>query len=519
MPALQKTNFKAVISYIGLALHVPAIMALITLFLALLLEEPFALIPFLTIALSSFILGQLLYRCCFKERTSHIWDAMIIAAISWILCSVISAIPFYWIAKIQVAKGAATPALAVFTQPLNALFEATSGFTSTGLTLFQEVGDLPHILQWWRSFLQWIGGIGIIVFILSLTHLNKEGYQLYYAEAHTEQMKPNITKNVHWIWAIYFLYTLVGIILFFSLGMPLWEAINHSMTAISTGGFTIRQDGFAHYSTPIALASIFLMTMGAISFAVHYQVLFRKRWQLPFRDHQHRLLFILLILGSIAIYLITLIHHKNITWLDSIYQWTSALTTCGFYTLPIEIYSPIAKILLMVAMILGGTMGSTAGGIKLERLISLFEGLRLRILSLTYSKEKIITRRYHPHKAPRIKAPADINIPKTEKSANLFSANIFFSMWMFTLFLGWFFTMYWVPAHFALDALFDIISAMGNAGLSSGFITPNLPSGVKIIFIVIMGLGRLEIIPVIVLIIATPMSLIKNKRNNKKTPN
>ncbi|MCB1107446.1 MAG: TrkH family potassium uptake protein, partial [Chlamydiia bacterium] len=243
----QKMNWSAIIGQIGLLLHVPAGMAAISLVIILIFQEWFALIPFGTIAIFSFALGQILYRSTKRAKKGHLWDAMIIAGLGWLICSFIAAVPICWISYMQLQNGIESEVLQIFQNPVNALFEAFSGLTSTGLTMLKRSGPFPYVLQWWRSFLEWIGGLGLIVFVLALTHLNKQGFQLYYAEARSEKMTRNIRGTAHWVWGIYSTFTVVAFLLFLFAGMPLWEAVNHAMTVISTGGFTITKTNFQGY--------------------------------------------------------------------------------------------------------------------------------------------------------------------------------------------------------------------------------------------------------------------------------
>lgn len=504
----QKVHWKSVWSLTGLLLHVPAAMAAISLIICVIYQEWFAIIPLLSVAAFAFGIGQLLYRIFLKEgNKAHLWDAMIIAANGWLMCSILAAIPFYWIATERLNAGVISDSLVIFSHPINALFEAFSGFTSTGLTMLQKTGPFPKVLYWWRSFLEWIGGLGLVVFILSLTHLNKMGFQLYYAEARTEQISRNITRTAHWIWGIYVFYTCITIFLFWLFGMTPWEALNHAFTALSTGEFTLGQESFSNFSPLIQGTAILMMLLASISFMVHYQLIHGKNCKVFIKSHQTRLLLLFAFGGWLIVVGLNYWNETNIPWLNSFFEWTSALTTCGFSTSKLKAFSPMAKLFLIMGMFVGGAAGSTCGGIKLRRLTYLTDGVILRLKTITQKKEKQITGHYRPKKGRYQSEPPGVDLPKTEQSERLYTAGVLFFLWTFTLLIGWFLILRWAPKGRALDALFEVTSAMSNVGLTSGLLTPDFSAFGKCIFMFMMWIGRLEIIPAIILLLAVPMTL------------
>lgn len=492
-------------------------MALISIGICCTFREWYAIVPFAVVGMASIGLGQLLYHLSLKATPSHLWDAMIIAALGWIFCSVVAAIPIYWISHLQINRGIESEVVRIFSHPINALFESVSGFTSTGLTMLQSEGPFPYALQWWRSLLQWTGGLGLVVFVLALTHLNKQGYQLYYAEARSEQISGDITKTAHWIWGIYFCFTIMAFLLFFMTGMPFWEAINHAMTGISTGGFTLTPSNFQNYDTPIQIAAIFVMVIGATSFIIHFQVIRHNHWKILWKNRQQRLLYCFVVGGGILILLLNFWNNNKGHWVLSFFEWTSALTTCGFNTLHLSFFSPMVKLMLVMGMFIGGATGSTSGGLKIQRLIHLFSGVILRLGSITQKKENQIVCEYNPSKEPSEKEPSGTVLPHNGQSGRLFTAEVLFFLWILSLLVGWFFILKWTPEGGALDALFDVTSAMSNVGLSSGFVTPDFSSFGKCIFMFMMWIGRLEIIPAVVLFLTLPTMLKKNDSNGKKS--
>ena len=262
----------------------------------------------------------------------------------------------------------------VFSNYINAFFEAMSGFTSTGLTMAERPSALPHVLQWWRSFMQWVGGVGVIVLMLSIFHPEGDAYRLYFSEGREKTVLPDVASSVRTIWGIYGLYTGLAIMLLRASGMTWWEALNYGMTGIATGGFGITDANMADFGAGPRLIMLFVMTMGAISFATHFRVITRRQVRAVWKDPECRLLLLLLPAGALLLALENLWFGESPRWPDSLFQWTSALTTSGFGTVSLSEWSVTAHLLLSIGMACGGAAGATTGGLKLRRVLRLTEG-------------------------------------------------------------------------------------------------------------------------------------------------
>ncbi len=494
----QKIHFKSILSNVGLLLHVPGIMAILSIIIAVIFKEHYAIPSLISTAVIAIGLGQLLY-VVFKHDQFHIWDAMISAALGWFFCSIIAAIPFYLIAHNEIISSLSTLALK---DPINSCFEAFSGFTSTGLSIVKKPEELPHVLQWWRSFLEWIGGMGLIVFIVSITESSYKEYQLYYAEGRTEPIKKSITRTTRLTWGIYFSFTLIGIILFYISGMPIWDSINNALSGISTGGFSVSSASFTNYSTGAQLTAIFLIILGMMSFTLHYKIIKEKNITYLWKNSQNRFLICLLIVGSLLVLLINYWIEKNSYGLSSVFQWVTSLGTCGFHSTDITKYAQMVKLLLIFAMIIGGATGSTAGGIKIRRFQNLLSSIYIRLKSISTKKEKELIEEMQHYRVERTKESPELELPQSKKTERLYSAGIIFSLWIFTLMIGWFFLLKWIPKNNAFDSFFDAASALSNCGLTLGVTSPSLHFVPKIILILLMWIGRLEIIPILILFFA-----------------
>ena len=284
--------------------------------------------------------------------------------------------------------------------------------------------------------------------------------------------------------------TLIGV--FTTDGMNAWESINHAMTAIATGGFSVTDDSITSFGTISQIAVIALMITGAIAFAAHYDLL-KGRVKKFFLDAQFRALIILIILGLIGLTFLNLRLYGN-DILSSLkfsgFQFTSAITCTGFASVEnLANWSESAKVILAFAMIIGGAAGSTAGGIKLFRAILLYKGVGWRI------KRAISTpRRVFVHKLG-VKS-----LSKDDAMDLIYEAAIISFMWVILLFIGIIVVMQTTSNSTLSNSFFEVCSAQGNVGLSTGITDLHMSPIGKTMLIFNMWIGRLEIIPIIVLI-------------------
>ncbi len=497
----QKIHVKAIVGNIGLFLHIPAVIAFISIFISLIFKEYFAVYPLLSIGLINIILAHILYRCFFYPEVVHLWDAMISIALGWLICPVFGALQYFWIAKESVL---ATSAIIDMQNYINALFEAFSGFTSSGLTMVKMPSELGFTFQWIRSFQQWIGGIGLIIFVLSLIEPKTKEYQLYFVETKTIGFAKNLKKTTRSILIIYTAFTLLGVVLFFSFKMPIWQAVNHAMTAISTGGFTITDTSFEKYSLGLKIIAVILMIMGSMSFSLHYQMIYKREFLLFWKNIQNRVFYFILITGSV---LFIFLNFKD-QIINCIFQFTSSLATCGFRSEEVSKYSMGSKLFMITAMIIGGCSGSTVGGLKVRRVIFLFKSIILRLKSFTIKKEKKVL------KQRKVKEePSGVSLPQGYTTERLYEASTLFFLWIVTLVLCVFTLSFCEKDQSLMSIIFDSASALSNVGLSTGLISTSLCTLSKFILMFVMWLGRLEIIPIIIMFLSffMPMKKVHKK--------
>jgi len=399
--------------------------------------------------------------------------AMVIAALSWFFISLISSIPFYFIEHMDF---------------LSSFFESVAGWTGTGLTMITHESGLTYTIQFWRTFTQWVGGVGVIV--LTLIILARPGtgsFTLYRSEAREDKIRPSIMSTVKSIWWIFLVYTFLAIILLFIAGMPLWEAINHAMTGLSTGGFSVKDDSMASYGAIVQAILIPIMIAGAISFAAHYDLLNGKVKKF-FKDAQTQALLLIVIFGMVVLALLNMDSYSTFlqSFKYSAFQFASALTCTGFQTANIASWAPSAKMILSFAMVVGGAAGSTAGGIKLFRMILLAKGTGWRIRELFLPPNSSFSHKLGGKTLSDEEAMEEVN-----------EAAIMSFMWMILLFVGVIVLL--LTTSGSLDnVIFEVCSAQGNVGLSTGITSAGMSPAAKIMLIINMWVGRLEIIPILV---------------------
>lgn len=498
---LTVVDLKKIISMTGLILHVPGFMALSSIFIALFFREMYAILPLLITGVCSFAVGQLLYRSCKCKGEPSLWSSMAIAALSWLLCPLIAALPFYWICSLAKSHGFHPEAMVDLTRPINAIFESFSGFTGTGLTLVTHPSEYSNSILWWRSLTQWVGGIGLIVFMVCIVNGANDRYNLYYAESRAEVFGKSLKETGKTIFGLYVIYTFLSILLFLIAKMPLWEAINHAMCGISTGGYGMKDDSFASYSHLIKIAAILIMLAGSISFVVHYHMLRLGNYKMLYRSLPHRFLILFFLLGSLLVFLLAKGGGVNWSFIDSSFTVISALSTTGWSVVDISVHTPPIKIFLLFAMVIGGSAGSTAGGLKIQRFLNLFGALNVRLKS-------ILEMRSSHHILKKRKAPIEpseemgLELPGKEQTRKLFSSSLLFFLWIFSMLFGWFFLSLELPEEKVFNALFDSISSISNVGLSTNIVSPSLGTFELTVFSFLMWIGKVEIVPIMVLFLS-----------------
>ena len=438
------------------------------------------LILSLTITVSAGLILFLVFRKARSEVLNQ-REGMAIVAIGWTAVGLFGALPFY------MGDGYFT-----FT---DAVFESVSGFTTTGASILSNIEGLSKGLLFWRSFIQWLGGMGIIVLSVAiLPFLGVGGMQLYKAEVPSpvpDKLKPRIRDTAMILWKVYALLSLVQVILLMLGGMNLFDALCHTFTTMPTGGFSTKNSSVAYFdSVYFDCVFIFFMLLAGINFSLHYQLLRGKTlafWQ----DSECRFF-----IGAVV--LTTLVVSLNV--FGSVYetigaalrygafQVVSIVTTTGFATADYEQWPVMSQLIILLLMFLGASAGSTGGGMKCLRIMLCFKYCYKELFSLI-----------HPRAVTHVKIAGKPVADDVMRSVLGFLA----------LYVGLFALGSVLLAGLDVDFITSIAavaSSIGNIGPGFGMVGPvenyaQIPILGKWLLIWWMLLGRLEIFTLIILLV------------------
>ena len=406
-------------------------------------------------------------------------DGYLIVTLGWIFMSAFGALPF-------VIHGS----IPTYT---DAFFETISGFTTTGASILNDIESMPHGLLFWRSFTQWIGGMGIIVLTVAiLPILGIGGMQLFLAEAPVvtpDKIQPRIKETAKRLWLVYIGLTFTEAILLYLGGMTVFDAINHSFTTMATGGFSTRQDSIAFYDSAfIHYVIIIFMFLAGTNFTLTYFGVhgrFKKFVQNEEFVTYFLVILILAILTSMVLISKTnLMVEKSIR--DALFQVISIVTTTGFVTADYTSWTNFLTMLFLIMMFIGGSAGSTAGGVKIVR-------------HLILMKNSILELKRQLHPSAVIPVRFNKNAVTQDISFNILA---FIMIYIIVFGLG---TM--IMAMIGLDfetAIGSVATCLGNIGPGIGSVGPvnnfyDIPIGGKWFLSFLMLLGRLELFTVLIL--------------------
>ena len=455
--------------YIGLVILIPIVVAVFY-------GEYGSIIPFLTASIISASLGFIFRKSVpNSENIDNLNDikkaeALFIVAFSWVVFGFVASIPYLFYGL----------------SPINAVFEAVSGITTTGATILTHF-DYPHAFFFWRSFTQWLGGLGIIVlFIAILPQFAVAGRQMFFAEAPgptEDKFTPRIRNTASALWKIYAGLTLLEIILLKFAGMPLFEALCNSLSTLSAGGFSPNPESIMGYhSMHITWIVIVFMFLAGASFNLQYKVLANKNPLVLFKNEEFRTYFLLVILMAI---LIMLCGHR---FTDALFQVISITTSTGFASADFEQWNYTSRILLFIVMFMGSCASSAGGGIKMARWIVIFKSMKSEIVKIL-----------HPNAIVNIKMDNKTIQPEVAKQIIVF---VFFYFLIFGISTV-------VISILEQDTAIGITGAISSLGNIGPGIAPetgpmanfdSLHFASKILFVINMFVGRLELIPFLVLL-------------------
>ncbi len=406
-------------------------------------------------------------------------DGYLVVTLGWVIMSLFGTLPYLLSGSIP-----------NFT---DAFFETMSGFTTTGASILNDIESMPKGILVWRSLSQWIGGMGIIVLAVAiLPILGIGGMQLFVAEApgiSAEKLKPRIKDTAKRLWLLYVGLTVLEAILLMAGDMPFFDAVNHSLTTMATGGFSTKNDSIAHFNSPyIHYVITFFMFTAGTSFTLTYFILKRKFKKVLGNEEFIFYLFFIIIVSIILTGFVhsSTIHPFEKNFRNTLFQVVSIVTTTGFVTEDYTAWSPLITMAFFALLFIGGMAGSTAGGIKIVRLIVLFKNSFLEM-----------KRQLHPN------AVIPVRLNNRAIQGELTYHVLAFTMIYFLIFSLSSIVMAWVGLDFP-TALSAVATSLGNVGPGIGGVGPlsnfsEIPVVGKWILSFLMLLGRLELFTVLIL--------------------
>ena len=471
-------NFSIVLRVVGWLLMIEALFMLVPLVVAILYEE--MLIAALTFA-TGLVMNYFIHP---TSNTMRKREGLLLTATVWIFFSIFGMLPFLFSGTVSgVTDG---------------FFEAMSGFTTTGASVITNVEILPRGVLFWRSMMQWIGGMGIILFTLAvIPMLNyKGGVSLFNSEVTGithERMRPRVSQTAKSLWGIYLVFTIVLAVLLTVGPMDWYDALCHTMSTVSTGGFSTKNNGlhFWHdYYTDIVI--ILFMAMCGINFTIIYNVVVRGKFSEFKRSDTLKWYLFVIIAGSVIVFTriiyMGFVEERDFAIVLSVFDTISAITSTGFATYDYEHEGNFIFFVLMILMFFGGMAGSTAGGAKIDRFVVLLKNIKNELYKVVHSNA-VTSVRLDGKSVPHV------IVEKVLAFLSIYVAVMVFMAVILTLF--------GMPA---FDALFNSLSAISNIGFGYGEMTGGedkfamIPGVCKWLLAIEMMIGRLEVFTVLALL-------------------
>ncbi len=428
----------------------------------------------LGLGLSLWLLGR------FRPANLGVRDGFLIVALFWFLLTLLGAWPLVLSARLS---------------PVDALFESASGLTTTGATVITGLDDLPRSVLFYRQQLQWLGGMGLIVLgVAVLPMLGIGGMQLYRAEApgplKEEKLTPRLAETARALWGIYLALTLACAIGYWLAGMDIFDAVAHSLATVSTGGFSTHDASIGFFqSAAVEAVAIVFMLLAAINFGVHYVVLHRRDPLHLLRDLESRTFLLFVLAVAVFVGLVLRLQggyeHWHPSLRDATFEVVSVVTSTGFGTVDFSHWPEMLPVLLILISFVGGCGGSTAGGMKVMRVLLLLRQGALEVRRLIHP------RAYHPLRLGR----------------RVVDDRLMQSIWgFFAVYVAAFSFLDMLMIHAGLDkvsAFAAVATCMNNLGPGLGQVAYNFQTVSdygKLVGVLAMLLGRLEVFTILVLL-------------------
>ena len=474
-------NYKMMGRFTAQMLLIEGIFLIPALLISLFLGESAAAYGFaVTLGLIALVGGPMYFFCRDAKSAFYATDGMVCVAVSWLVLSLVGAIPFY--------VSEAIPSY------IDALFETVSGFTTTGASILPEVEHMARGLMYWRSFTHWVGGMGVLVFLLAIAPSkgNEQGFTMHLLRAESPgpsvgKLVPKMRKTAAILYFLYIILTVLDFLFLIVGGMPVFDAVCTSFGTAGTGGFGIKNDSIASYSPYLQNVTTVFMLLFGVNFSCYY-LLTQRQIKNVLKDEELRL-YVLIVLGSIGLIVWNLgdfYPTLEETVRHAAFQVSSIITTTGFATTDFDLWPSFSKTILLCLMVIGACAGSTGGGLKVARVLLLFKSLKRNIAQML-----------HPRKVQVIRNNGSVVSERIVANTNAYLCA--YVVLMFGSFVLISLDGYSVGTNFSA-----VLSCLNNIGPGMELVGPTCNFSIfsafsKLVLILDMLLGRLEIFPILVL--------------------
>lgn len=472
-------NYGIVAKVLGSILIIDSVLMLPPLLIAYALNED-SFLPFLSTIITTILLGFLLSRIKVTKKEIKAKEGLAIVTYGWILVSLLGALPFYFSGSVPTF--------------IDAVFETISGFTTTGASVISDVEILPRSILFWRSFTHWIGGMGILVFTVALLPaLGMGSFHIFKAESPgpiAGKVAPRIKDTARALYVSYISLTLLQIVFLLFGGLSIFDASVYTFGTVGTGGFGVYNDSVGGFSSYVHIIISIFMILAGVSFSLHFY-LYTKRFREIVTDNELKMYF-RFIFASVILITANLMttQYDNLFYAarDSLFQVSTIITTTGYSTVDFDLWPTFSKTILLVLMFIGGCAGSTAGGMKVIRILMLFKLIKREISKI-----------FHP----RAFAPVKLG-KKTVSNEIVARINSFLALHVIIFIIGT--LLISLEGIDMLSAVSSVAATLNNIGPGFELVGPTknyseFSQASKLLFSFLMLLGRLELFTIIALLV------------------
>ena len=435
------------------------------------------LLPWCGAILTTVGCGGVLWYFTPREIFINRREGIAIVGLAWLAIVLAGSLPFLYTGTAPSIPGA--------------LFESVSGFTTTGATIFPTIEVLPKSILLWRSISHWLGGMGIIVLgVAVLPLIGMGGAQLFRAEVPgitPDRLQPRVATTARLLWGVYALFTAVLFVIYLLLGMSIFDAVNHAMSALATGGFSTRTASIGAFTPSIQWVTILFMFVAGTNFTLHYR-LFTGRWNAWLRDAEWRWYAGIAVIFSLAIFVALGMAGEGWAFRRAAFNVVAILSTTGFATADFGVWPPFCLVLLLALMFVGAMGGSTGGGFKMARLVVVLKHAASEVQKVLHPKGVFVTKLG--------RAPI--------RSEILLNVLAFLALYVVTHAIGSLLLTF--SGHDLVTAMSAALAAMSSIGPGLGAVGPaghygDMGSMSHVVLSALMLLGRLEFYTLLVLVI------------------